>query len=284
MDNGMLFLVLFCAHLAGDFYFQSAALADKKEKDYSRILLHSLIYAVFVFLVFLVIETPLVVLVAAAVAHWIIDSVKWLLRNKGLSKSMLFAVDQLLHLVSLLIIAGLAPAVEIRPWLAGLPEDFWPWLTLILLIVRPVNISVDILFKRYAEAAKRQEEKVVQIPKVPLPVGEGPSLADQKESREAAQEVEGAGASVGTFERIFTVIFASLGQYAALGLLMAAKSMARYDRINKSPAFAEYYLIGTLYSILFAIVAYLFIFEVVISGSAPVDPLPVLILTPTPLP
>lgn len=284
MDNGMLFLVLFCAHLAGDFYFQSAALADKKEKDYSRILLHSLIYAVFVFLVFLVIETPLVVLVAAAVAHWIIDSVKWLLRNKGLSKSMLFAVDQLLHLVSLLIIAGLAPAVEIRPWLAGLPEDFWPWLTLILLIVRPVNISVDILFKRYAEAAKRQEEKVVQIPKVPLPVGEEPSFADQKESREAAQEVEGAGASVGTFERIFTVIFASLGQYAALGLLMAAKSMARYDRINKSPAFAEYYLIGTLYSILFAIVAYLFIFEVVISGSAPVDPLPVLILTPTPLP
>ena len=89
---------------------------------------------------------------------------------------------------------------------------------------------------------------------------------------------------MGTFERIFTVIFASLGQYAALGLLMAAKSMARYDRINKSPAFAEYYLIGTLYSILFAIVAYLFIFEVVISGSAPVDPLPVLILTPTPLP
>ena len=284
MDNGMLFLVLFCAHLAGDFYFQSAALADKKEKDYSRILLHSLIYAVFVFLVFLVIETPLVVLVAAAVAHWIIDSVKWLLRNKGLSKSMLFAVDQLLHLVSLLIIAGLAPAVEIRPWLAGLPEDLWPWLTLILLIVRPVNISVDILFKRYAEAAKRQEEKVLQIPKVPLPVGEEPSFADQKESREAAQEVEGAGASVGTFERIFTVIFASLGQYAALGLLMAAKSMARYDRINKSPAFAEYYLIGTLYSILFAIVAYLFIFEVVISGSAPVDPLPVLILTPTPLP
>ena len=284
MDNGMLFLVLFCAHLAGDFYFQSAALADKKEKDYSRILLHSLIYAVFVFLVFLVIETPLVVLVAAAVAHWIIDSVKWLLRNEGLSKSMLFAVDQLLHLVSLLVIAGLAPAVEIRPWLAGLPEDFWPWLTLILLIVRPVNISVDILFKRYAEAAKRQEEKVVQIPKVPLPVGEEPSFADQKESREAAQEVEGAGASVGTFERIFTVIFASLGQYAALGLLMAAKSMARYDRINKSPAFAEYYLIGTLYSILFAIVAYLFIFEVVISGSAPVDPLPVLILTPTPLP
>ena len=174
--------------------------------------------------------------------------------------------------------------MEIRPWLAGLPEDFWPWLTLILLIVRPVNISVDILFKRYAEAAKRQEEKVVQIPKVPLPVGEEPSFADQKESREAAQEVEGAGASVGTFERIFTVIFASLGQYAALGLLMAAKSMARYDRINKSPAFAEYYLIGTLYSILFAIVAYLFIFEVVISGSAPVDPLPVLILTPTPLP
>ena len=65
MDNGMLFLVLFCAHLAGDFYFQSAALADKKEKDYSRVLLHSLIYAVFVFLVFDVVPVDVVLIVVA---------------------------------------------------------------------------------------------------------------------------------------------------------------------------------------------------------------------------
>ncbi|MCK9245652.1 MAG: DUF3307 domain-containing protein [Anaerolineaceae bacterium] len=284
MTNGMLFLVLLSAHLVGDFYFQSAALAGKKEKEYSRVLLHSLIYAVFVFFVFLVIETPLLVLVAAAAAHWIIDSFKWLLRNQGWSKSMWFVVDQLLHLVSLFVITSLTPAVEIRPWLAGLPEDFWPWLTLILLIVKPVNISIDILFKRYAEAAKRQAEKVVPTQKEPLLAKEELSSAVQEEGGLTAQEVEGAGASVGTFERIFAVIFAALGQYAALGLLMAAKSMARYDRINKSPAFAEYYLIGTLYSILFAIVAYLFVFEVILSGAATVDPLPVLILTPTPLP
>jgi len=67
-------------------------------------------------------------------------------------------------------------------------------------------------------------------------------------------------------------------------LLMAAKSMARYDKISKSPAFAEYYLIGTLYSILFALAAYLLVFKVFLPEAAVIDPMPILLLTPSPLP
>jgi hypothetical protein len=65
---------------------------------------------------------------------------------------------------------------------------------------------------------------------------------------------------------------------------MAAKSMARYDRISKGPAFAEYYLIGTLYSILVAIVAYLFLFKIVFPVTSVVLPTPIILMTPTPLP
>ena len=38
------------------------------------------------------------------------------------------------------------------------------------------------------------------------------------------------------------------GQYSAVGLVLTAKSIARYDRISKDQSFAEYYLLGTLLS------------------------------------
>lgn len=43
-----------------------------------------------------------------------------------------------------------------------------------------------------------------------------------------------------------------LGQWGALMLLVAAKSIARFDEL-KERAFAEYYLVGTLASLLVAV-------------------------------
>jgi hypothetical protein len=50
-----------------------------------------------------------------------------------------------------------------------------------------------------------------------------------------------------------------LKQYAAIGLIFTAKSITRYDKIAKDPAFAEYYLVGTLFSLLISIISVLFI-------------------------
>ena len=49
-------------------------------------------------------------------------------------------------------------------------------------------------------------------------------------------------------------IFLSIGQYSAVGLVLTAKSIARYDKISKDQVFAEYYLLGTLLSSIVAIV------------------------------
>ena len=51
------------------------------------------------------------------------------------------------------------------------------------------------------------------------------------------------------------LIFISIGQYSAIGLVLTAKSIARYDKIAKDPEFAEYYLLGTLLSTAAAIIA-----------------------------
>ena len=45
-----------------------------------------------------------------------------------------------------------------------------------------------------------------------------------------------------------------MNQYSAIGFVLTAKSVARYDKIAKDEKFAEYYLLGTLTSTLCVIV------------------------------
>lgn len=147
MHNGLFFLILLCAHLLGDYYLQTKTLANKKEEKYASLLEHSLIYAVVFMGVLLIIETPWWLLAIAAGSHWVIDSVKWLLRKKSIQKPTLFIIDQILHLLTLLLLASFTPVIGIRPWLAELPNHIWTWSTLLLLIWKPCNVSLDILLR-----------------------------------------------------------------------------------------------------------------------------------------
>ena len=61
------------------------------------------------------------------------------------------------------------------------------------------------------------------------------------------------GAFIGTLERIIVLLMFSINQFAAAGLVFTAKSIARYNEIAENKAFAEYYLLGTLLSLLFAL-------------------------------
>lgn len=60
------------------------------------------------------------------------------------------------------------------------------------------------------------------------------------------------GRTIGVLERLLLFILVLLGQWGALGLVLAAKSIARFKELSAQP-FADYYLIGTLTSILVAI-------------------------------
>lgn len=56
------------------------------------------------------------------------------------------------------------------------------------------------------------------------------------------------GRKIGTIERLIMLLLIAIDQYAAMGLVLTAKSIARYDKIAKNEEFAEYYLLGTLLS------------------------------------
>lgn len=75
------------------------------------------------------------------------------------------------------------------------------------------------------------------------------SLGTQGE--EIDQKEYNTGRVIGVLERIFVFLFVLLNQYTAIGFILAAKGVARFQDF-KSRTFAEYVLIGTLLSALLA--------------------------------
>lgn len=65
--------------------------------------------------------------------------------------------------------------------------------------------------------------------------------------------LERAGTFIGIFERAMVTVLVFVSAYDAIGIVLAAKSIARFGQL-RDRKFAEYYLIGTLASMSFALV------------------------------
>jgi len=63
------------------------------------------------------------------------------------------------------------------------------------------------------------------------------------------------GRLIGNLERIVLTIVVAAGSYAALAFLVAAKGVVRSDEFEKDRDFTEYFLIGSLSSVLVALCA-----------------------------
>lgn len=80
-----------------------------------------------------------------------------------------------------------------------------------------------------------------------------PALQMRREEDRSAGAVELArGRAIGALERALTLTLVLLGQYTAIGLIIAAKSLARLKALEDRE-FAEYFLVGTLASLLLAL-------------------------------
>lgn len=207
-------------HLLGDFYLQTQKGAREKQASGRGLCIHALLYGLACLP--LIALSPgwqaLLLAICMAGAHFFIDTIKFFIKTER--EAAVFVSDQALHAASLYALTLLFP-LSPAPWL---PVAFLRWALLLLLIGKTANVSFQRLFARYRTV-----------------------------EQEAAPR---AGALIGGLERLLAVILLHLGQYAALGLVLTAKSIARYDGITKNPAFAEYFLIGTLYSLLFALLGH----------------------------
>lgn len=73
------------------------------------------------------------------------------------------------------------------------------------------------------------------------------------EKSKSEKEEAKIGRWIGILEREIILILGLMGQYGAIGFVLTAKSLARFNQLNDQ-SFAEKYLVGTLLSSFLAIV------------------------------
>lgn len=106
------------------------------------------------------------------------------------------------------------------------------WSLKLLLIYKPANILIVFLLGSYKPASNHLQETYI--------------IGKSNEDKQAGQ-------CIGVLERLIMTTLISIQQYSAVGLVLTAKSIARYNKISEDPSFAEYYLLGTLLSTFVAI-------------------------------
>lgn len=161
------------------------------------------------------------------ILHIIIDIFIYWLNVKGKRKDKIYLLHQILHIIRIYYIGEIIICRDINSSQV-FSSNLLKWVLFILIILKPVNTSFKILFQKYA------------------PEG----------SNNSKSKIEGAGAMIGNLERLLIAALMYYNQFGAIGLVFTAKSVARFDKISKSPTFAEYYLIGSLFSILSVLICY----------------------------
>lgn len=253
MTNDLLLLFLL-AHITADFYLQTQRIADEKDKKIRLMLLHGLIYLVVSVVVIIPVFSPEVLLAAVAISliHLIVDFIKMIIKKrcmkngdksrfkKWFENGFVFVVDQIIHILSIVLVCVLfgvlASGISTAGWVTavfaqiGVSKVLALKITLLLLLLaKPINLT----FKKTFEKPKDK---------------------DKKNTRQQRM-----GARIGVLERFLILIFLIVNQYAAIGLVLTAKSIARYKKISTDKKFGEYYLCGTLFSVLAVVVSYLVI-------------------------
>jgi len=233
------FVLLLLAHIISDFYFQTGKMSKKKEQSFKWVLIHVCLYWLVTMIVLLPMFSTKVFLlgIVAAVCHAVIDVAKHNYAKKINSNRETFYVDQIMHIICILTISYFAVldgvGLQVHQFansffeIIGIDKmSFVCWLLAVLIIYKPANIIISKKLVKY-----KPEGKDSDVDK------------DRK-----------AGRVIGTLERVIILIFISINQFAAIGLVLTAKSIARYDKISKEKDFAEYYLLGTLISTVIVII------------------------------
>lgn len=217
----LVFIKLLLAHLLGDFILQPIKWVVHKQAHkiasrylYFHILLHFILYQLLLW------DLSLwKIAVVLAVGHYAIDVLKlytdYLFKNKAIS----FFLDQGLHV---LLIYCCVFYVNLYTHTLSLFQNLdWPLITAIVFVTYPSAIIMG----KILEGMSNQ----IQTDHKSLP---------------------NAGKYIGIIERLFVLIFITLGRWEVIGLLIAAKSVFRFNDLKErnNRKLTEYILIGTLVS------------------------------------
>lgn len=234
----MILLILTTAHLLADFTFQPSSLAVKKELSFKFLILHCSIYFLtFLFVSFAFIEVHFAcfVILITAISHFLIDFSRRFLEKKFTGSSAhftIFIVDQILHLLIIILLYFLFKLnLHGNDFYLSLSDKIGfntavAYIFLFVLISSPSSVFIKKLF----------------------------SFILRDSSSDADNENLKVGNIIGKLERMITVILVLCNQYGVIGLVLTAKSIARFKQMDNKD-FAEKYLVGTLTSLSIALLS-----------------------------
>lgn len=231
----VLLLLMIAGHVLADFLIQSRDHVEAKRRGVG-FLTHGLA----VLVTHLVVLAPVLsgpiaaVMVGVSAIHVAIDwgKSRWISSSRGRIRP--FALDQAAHL--LVLVVGWAAFIHA---FGGVVEFRWPFAGHVNLYLGGALLASAFAFN--ATGGSVIVEGVLNLLPVEDTGGEDPA------------GYEGAGRLIGILERTLMLALILYGQWAAIALLITAKSIARFEEI-KVRKFAEYYLVGTLASLLVALV------------------------------
>jgi len=246
--NIVILIQLLLAHFLNDFVIQTNKWVDiKKSKGIKSwyFWIHIFLSGVLTY-IFLMKWTEWTVPLFIIVTHGIIDfwkiyqerkivALNTNLKNDSEKKTgnRQFFFDQLFHIIMILVawLYLTENFKEVFPYLVLLlnEKEYITIIAAVIIVVWPVGVAID----KITEPFKNE-------------------LTAKKDTDSLTK----AGTYIGIFERLLVMIFILEGQYAAVGFLIAAKSVLRISKDGDDDARkkTEYVLIGTLISFTTAIV------------------------------
>ncbi|MEP6583611.1 MAG: DUF3307 domain-containing protein [Ginsengibacter sp.] len=224
------FIKLLLAHLLTDFVLQPRSwVINRNEKHFAsnKLYLHGTITALTAWI--LIGWQYWLVGLIILITHTLIDG--WKSYQK--QNSTYFLIDQLFHI----IVIGVCWYFTFFHWenvqqlwiRVSNDSHFWLILTACVFLTSPSGILIGQLTKNWRD-------------KIP-----------------DSENLANAGKWIGIVERIIILIFVMQSQYSAIGLLIAAKGIIRFNEKDRQEIKTEYLVIGTLLSIGIAIVTGLII-------------------------
>ena len=216
---------LLLAHLITDFILQPTSwVNDRNAKHYAsgKLYLHGLITALLAWV--MIGWQYWLVAIVILLTHIIIDC--W----KSYQKQSLpyFLIDQLLHFIVMIGCWYFTfvkwDDVQVVWQQLNVKPAVWKLIIAFVFITAPAGILIGQLTRQW------------------------------REKIDGAESLANAGKWIGIVERIIILIFVLQSQYSAIGLLVAAKGIIRFNEKDRPEIKTEYLVIGTLLSIGIALI------------------------------
>lgn len=244
MNTVILLSNLVFAHLLGDFFLQPQwMLKGKRDRQFGSLSLyvHAAIMGLLSWTVVFRVEFWPYAL-GLGVSHIIFDGIK---NGNFRIRFWPFVIDQIAHLLVIVSVALWYAAGNVWSQFPFVPKGYAIvaplGVSIVIFLTRPVNIFIHELFEWNRTRAKQNAESVKRCAIFDFSIDE-----TDKEKR-----MPNASSWIGAFERVLAFVFVFLGNYQAVGFIMAAKSILRFKE-SDGPR-AEYVLVGTFVSVTIAV-------------------------------